>query len=169
MREAEAREQPYLSKLRLTQRVKGLVQKLFRSADWADAGQGWEGLDDTLTLSGWSRARRVVVLRRKLTGELLLTGKDALQDQFAFLDFDVPTARYEYAVLVTSTTHEIVALAQLYRDRADAENNFDELKNQWGWLHHPRFGALPFNGADGGCGLQLVELIRASGPAAQTF
>ena len=36
-------------------------------------------------------------------------------------------------MLVTSTTHEIVALAQLYRDRADAENNFDELKNQWGW------------------------------------
>ncbi len=22
---------------------------------------------------------------------------------------------------------------ELYRDRADAENNFDELKNQWGW------------------------------------
>ncbi len=25
------------------------------------------------------------------------------------------------------------AMAQLYRDRADAENGFDELKNQWGW------------------------------------
>ena len=36
-------------------------------------------------------------------------------------------------MLVTSTAHEIIALAQLYRDRADAENNFDELKNQWGW------------------------------------
>jgi hypothetical protein len=23
--------------------------------------------------------------------------------------------------------------AQHYRDRADSENNFDELKNQWGW------------------------------------
>ena len=45
----------------------------------------------------------------------------------------MPTARYEYAVLVTSTQHEILTLAQLYRDRADAENNFDELKNQWGW------------------------------------
>ncbi len=43
----------------------------------------------------------------------------------------MPTKRYEYAVLVTSTSYEI--LAQLYRDRADAENNFDELKNQWGW------------------------------------
>jgi hypothetical protein len=39
----------------------------------------------------------------------------------------------EYAVLVTSLTEEILTLAQLYRDRADMENNFDELKNQWGW------------------------------------
>ena len=75
----------------------------------------------------------MVVVRRKLTGELLLTGQDTPPDQFAFLEFDVPTARYEYAVLVTSTAHEIMALAQLYRDRADAENTFDELKNQGGW------------------------------------
>ena len=133
LREAEARGQPYLTKLRLTKNVKGLIKKLFRKDGWEDAGQGWEGLEDTLTLSGWSRARRVVVLRRKLSGELLVTGKDDKQDQFAFIEGDVPTARYEYAVLVTSTSYEIVALAQLYRDRADAENNFDELKNQWGW------------------------------------
>ena len=36
-------------------------------------------------------------------------------------------------MLVTSTAHEVLALAPLYRDRADAENNFDELQNQWGW------------------------------------
>jgi hypothetical protein len=40
---------------------------------------------------------------------------------------------YEYAVLVTSLPDEILALGQHYRDRAVAENNFDELKNQWGW------------------------------------
>ena len=40
---------------------------------------------------------------------------------------------YEYAVLVTSLSDDIEVLAQQYRDRADAENGFDELKNQWGW------------------------------------
>ena len=40
---------------------------------------------------------------------------------------------YEYAVLVTNSRYEILTLGQLYRDRADAENAFDELKNQWGW------------------------------------
>ena len=49
---AEARDQPYLTKLRLTKNVKGLIKKLFRSSRWIDAGQGWEGLEDTLTLAG---------------------------------------------------------------------------------------------------------------------
>jgi hypothetical protein len=133
LREAETRDQPYLSKLKLTSNVKALIKKLFRQSGWEDAGQGWEGMEDSLTLSGWTRARRVVVLRRKLTGEMLLTGKDEPQGKFAFIEGDVPTARYEYAVLVTSTAHPILTLAQLYRDRADSENNFDELKNQWGW------------------------------------
>ena len=35
--------------------------------------------------------------------------------------------------LVTSLDAEILTLGQLYRDRADGENDFDELKNQWGW------------------------------------
>jgi hypothetical protein len=132
MREAEAREQAYLTKLPLTKNVKSLIKKLFRSGDWEEAGQGWQGQEDTLKLSGWSRARRVVVLRRKLTGEMLMTGKDEDQGELAFIVGEGPSARYEYAVLVTSTQHEILTLAQLYRDRADAENNFDELKNQWG-------------------------------------
>ncbi|MBK8576635.1 MAG: transposase [Elusimicrobia bacterium] len=36
-------------------------------------------------------------------------------------------------MLVTSSDFSILTLAQMYRDRADAENNFDELKYQWGW------------------------------------
>ena len=40
---------------------------------------------------------------------------------------------YEYVVLVTSLSDGVMTIAQHYRDRGDAENNFDELKNQWGW------------------------------------
>jgi hypothetical protein len=47
------------------------------------------------------------------------------------LDQDVEL--WEYAVLVTNSSYPLVSMAQLYRDRADAENGFDELKNQWGW------------------------------------
>lgn len=133
LREAEARNQPYLTKLRLTTHVKALIKTVFHSTAWEEAGHGWEGIEETLQLSGWSRTRRVIVLRRPLTGELLMTGTDADQARFDFMESEVPTKRYEYAVLVTSTRYEILALAQLYRDRADAKNTFDELKNQWGW------------------------------------
>ena len=34
---------------------------------------------------------------------------------------------------LTNDTESVVALAQLYRERADCENVFDEIKNQWGW------------------------------------
>ena len=43
------------------------------------------------------------------------------------------TGVWEFAVLATSLDLEVRSVAQLYRDRADAENAFDELKNQWGW------------------------------------
>jgi hypothetical protein len=36
-------------------------------------------------------------------------------------------------VLVTSLTGALLTIAHLYRDRADAENPFDELKNHWCW------------------------------------
>lgn len=127
----EEREQAYLFKLRLTTNVKRYIEKLFWEQDWRKAGQGWEGRDGELKLSGWSRTRRVIVLRRALRGEALLA--DESQGWLAFVETDVPSKRYEYAVLVTDLKNELLTIAQFYRDRGDAENAFDELKNQWGW------------------------------------
>ena len=42
-------------------------------------------------------------------------------------------ALYEYVVLVTNLKENLLSLLQLYRQRADVENAYDELKNQWGW------------------------------------
>jgi hypothetical protein len=127
----EARGMRYLFKLRLTKNVKRYIEGMFATPEWAEAGQGWQGRDGSLQLTGWSRARRIVILRRALQGEVLLT--DSQQLQLGFVEKDVPVKGYEYAVLVTDLGYDIHALAQLYRDRADAENAFDELKNQWGW------------------------------------
>lgn len=127
----EARNMHYLFKLRLTKNVKRYIERLFATPEWVDAGQGWQGRDGTIQLSGWSRSRRIVILRRPLQGEVLLT--DDRQIQLAFVEKDVAAKGYEYAVLVTNLSYDIRAIAQLYRDRGDAENAFDELKNQWGW------------------------------------
>ena len=72
MRELEARAQPYLFKLRLSKNVKRHIERLFQVSGWSDAGQGWEGIDSTLALTGWAEKRRGVVLRRPLHGEMLL-------------------------------------------------------------------------------------------------
>jgi hypothetical protein len=110
------------------------IERIFWDAGWRDAGQGWEGKDGELRLSGWDTARRVVVLRRPLQGEVLITQDDNGQGLLGFIEADRKTGKrttgYEYEVLVTNLDHEIISLGQVYRDRADAENAYDELKNQ---------------------------------------
>ncbi len=55
------------------------------------------------------------------------------QGDLFWADAQPGTRVWEFAVLATSLNLEVRSIAQLYRDRADAENAFDELKNQWGW------------------------------------
>jgi hypothetical protein len=135
---AERRSIPYLFKLKQTANVKKLIGKLFGQPAWVDAGQGWQGLVSELWLSGWTSKRRVVILRRPLREKdaAAVAEKERKAAKQLTLELSETThqgVRYEYAVLVTSMQDEVRTLAQLYRDRGDAENNFDELKNQWGW------------------------------------
>jgi hypothetical protein len=134
MREAEQRGQPYLFKLRLTKGVKRAIARAMGEAVWQDAGSGWQGKDGTLRLLGWGRQRRVVILRRRVERSLALTERDASgQLLLGFAQIDGGGEVWEYAVLVTSLGSEILTIGALYRDRADCENGFDELKNHWGW------------------------------------
>ena len=102
--------------------------------DWTDAGQGWQGKETSLRLHGWSRQRRVILLRRKRAGDQQMSERiKPDQPLLGFAEVGPDKELWEYAALVTSLDNEILTLGQLYRDRADAENVFDELKNQWGW------------------------------------
>jgi hypothetical protein len=133
--ELEKRGQAYLFKLRQTSGVKKLLMRQFARKDWTTPGpsdQGWSAVEDTLKLSGWDKSRRVVVLRRAAKSDVALTRK-AAEAQMELLLPDQDVELWEYAVLVTSSGYPLESMAQLYRDRADAENGFDKLKNQWGW------------------------------------
>ena len=130
MYEAEERQLHYLTKLRLTSNVKKLIERVIAKGDWVDAGQGFRGAETTLRLTGWSKSRRVIVLKRPIRGEVLLTDG---QLNLAFIETENGIKKYDYQVLVTSLPDELLAVAQHYRDRGDCENCFDELKNQWGW------------------------------------
>lgn len=137
MRCCEEDELEYLFKLKLTRNARELIRLVTaKGENWEDAGQGWEGVSSSLQLQGWDKARRVVILRRKLKEPAKKNRRKLKKDKGPFLPFIgvVPDAeQYEYAILVTNRAGSILEIAQLYRDRGDAENCFDELKNQWGW------------------------------------
>ncbi len=145
MHEFEARDLPYLLKLRHTSKVKALVRDLLRHSDgWQDCGEGWEAAEATIKLSGWTRERRVVVVReapaiapvdehkrrRRDPFELRGSQGERLEDQ------SIAPWSGRIAVLITSldkVAYPTHCMPKQYRDRGDAENNYDELKNQWGW------------------------------------
>jgi hypothetical protein len=138
MAEMEALSQEYLFKLRQTAGVKRLIERQWSRQDWQNVGQGFDAVEGELRLAGWRQARRVVVMRRAVKGSLVAeektVGKRAKRQQsLHFADPMEPVKLWEYAVLVTNADYALEAISQLYRDRADCENGFDELKNQWGW------------------------------------
>ena len=139
MTDLENINQRYLFKLKKSKNVMGLIYKHHGIGKWSTVHEGWEAKEDSLQLQGWDKKRRVVIVRRKLSGKStdMLIGLEAESNgvqQLTLIDGPENTKMYEYSVLVTDLEgYDLTAIFHQYRDRADCENNFDELKNQWGW------------------------------------
>lgn len=148
MCEAEKRGLPYLFKIRRSKMVKSQFRKMEHDDDWVDDAFGWEAKETMLQLDGWNRQRRCIFLRRPVKDVQRNASetqprqrgrpkKNALtpeQLEFDFVKKDKIGRFWDYCVLVTNDDKlETANLAQLYRDRGDCENNFDEYKNQYGW------------------------------------
>ena len=140
MSEAESRAAKYLFKVKCTRNIKALIKRnMEQNYKWKNVGCGFEGVEDVIQLQGWSQTRRVIILRKKIKNKNIgVLKQEKLSNQknqlaFHFAEIDQKTSAYEYAVLVTNLDDDIFTLTQHYRDRGDSENNFDELKNQWGW------------------------------------
>ena len=112
-----------------------MIEKLACAREWVCAGQGFEAKKSEVRLTGWSRQRRVIVARAGASGTpwgFRLSDENGAP-QLSFVEIGEAAEVYEYSVLVTSLDEETEAFGQLYRDRGDGENIFDEMKNQWGW------------------------------------
>ena len=115
-----------LFKLRLTKNLKRAINRI-KDEQWQ--GCPTAGVLQTaeieLQLNGWSGSRRVVIGRRCL-------GEVSAADSGEFWNY----AKYDYEAYVTTLPLEQAQswqVIELYRQRADCENVFDELKNQWGF------------------------------------
>ncbi len=74
-----------------------------------------------------------IVLRRQVKADLAVVDpRDPEQLRLSFATLTEDTLVYEYAVLVTSLTGEILTMPSSTGPR-HAKNPFDELKNHWGW------------------------------------
>ncbi len=117
-----------------------------RGVLWQDCGDGWQALESSLQLKGWTQQRRVILVREHpARTPIPIQGKARRgKDRQSRL----PHARGEgweavatpwagkIGVLVSSLDSAAFPkqiMPKQYRERADAENGFDELKNQWGW------------------------------------
>ena len=123
--EAGKQRPHYLFKLKLTSKVKRAITAI-AWPDWQ--GAPTEGMHQVaemrIQLSGWSQERRVVVSRtlKPLT--------PSPQDEFWQLGEEVVHA---YVTDLSIEEAQGFQIVDLYRQRGDAENVFDELKNQWGF------------------------------------
>lgn len=150
MSEAESRNMTYLFKIKRAGLAKELFAYLSDDNSWKDCGSGWEAHEHRLRLGTWRLARRLVFIRRPaVKGHPALPaeqkalpapegtkpGREKKPKQMLF-EFakDRKGREWDYCILVTNDERmDATALSQLYRDRGDCENNFDEFKNQWGW------------------------------------
>jgi hypothetical protein len=136
MSEMEQAGYHYLFKMKKTVCVKELINHHHDKGQWSDFKAGWEAKEASLRLTGWKKKRRVVLVRRQLKKDhevVLEYNTQDGQQQLAFMKDAENIKAFEYSVLVTNMDAEPVSIVQHYRDRADCENNFDELKNHWGW------------------------------------
>ncbi len=151
MQELEALEVAYLFKLKQTKGVKELIAMSELQSQWTSDFSPWQYCESTLQLSGWDCSRRVVIYRRvhrrkaeAAKGKPELCGPVQENEQLPLELVEEETLRYEYAVYITSLSRPAGQIRALYNPRADNENCYDELKNQWGW-----------------CGFTLRDLARS--------
>lgn len=81
--------------------------------DWGFAGQGWEGQEAQLKLMGWEKERRVIVLRKQVSKDVIALSENASTKQIElnFAEVNGKMRVYEYAVLITSLEDEIITIA----------------------------------------------------------
>lgn len=139
MSDAELHGLKYLFKVSRSLPVKRMFNSLSDSGGWKKCGSGWEAHESRLRMGAWESPRRCIFVRRPAAkgrpadpaGQK--EGGAPEQQLFEFAK-GMEGRGWDYCALVTNNeTLDATALSQLYRDRGDCENNFDEFKNQWGW------------------------------------
>ena len=115
----------YLFKIRKSKRIKDVIEHT-SDKDWIGAQHfnASQVIEKYVRLSGWSKSRRVVITRQ-------LISKETPEESGTLFGI----CNYKYQVYITNLSSNQLSfwqLIDLYNQRADCENIFDDLKNHWG-------------------------------------
>jgi hypothetical protein len=115
----------YVFKLKKSARVREAVRTV-PDEQWNGAASfgSLQVTEVSLQLTTWEKPRRLIIGRR-------LINRQTPEDSGTLFG----VCSFEYSVFVTNLTAEQFhnwQIVELYQGRADCENVFDELKNQWG-------------------------------------
>ena len=103
----------------------GLQQKIFEQRNWHRVCKGIGVTSFKYQAQSWDAPRRIVVVRKN-TNQLPKSGGKTL-----FPDYDA-FARYRYSAFITNMDLSAELIWEIYRKRADAENQIKELKYEYG-------------------------------------
>jgi hypothetical protein len=101
--------------------TKGLQNEVAKVAFWRDLEPGIAVAETVFQAQGWSRARRVVLVRQRVKEKDFVRGREL---------FDDPA--YLYQGIVTNRTETPEDIWRFYRKHADIENQIRELKWDYG-------------------------------------
>ncbi len=121
--EADIMRPKYLFKLKQTNNIKQAIYSI-DDKDWKGftTPNALQIAEKTITLPSWSMPRRVVFTRR-------FVGKESK-------GFLWEVCEYKYCAYVCNIEEnrcDAWQIVELYNQRGDCENVFDEIKNQWGF------------------------------------
>ncbi|MCG6552363.1 MAG: IS1380 family transposase [Candidatus Magnetominusculus sp. LBB02] len=115
---------PYIIAVRL---YPAIQRMLSGHRQWIQLGDGVEVADSYYESPGWGKARRMIMVRQKISVRPKATGKSLR----LFPDDDL-YGDYRYGCFVTSLELPAGVVWKIYRMRADAENRIKELKYDFG-------------------------------------
>jgi hypothetical protein len=130
IREFEDRKLNYLFRTRAHAGFKKLILQMDQEGKWQNINAIFSYRDVNLKLGKWTKARRIIIVRKMTKSSSSAEKLPLLEAHQLVLE---PQPEYEFAILVTNLTLEGRAIVELYHQRADLENNYDQLKNHWGW------------------------------------
>jgi hypothetical protein len=114
----------YIVAARFTHPIQQLIDK---QDAWFGIDEGIEICDKTYQSSLWSKPRRIVILRQKISERPNATGR-----MLSLFPEDEIHRNYRYSAYITNVEYSATDVWRNYRLRGDAENRIKELKNDFG-------------------------------------